>query len=177
MRCLARDPLPRCYACGVATSTASIRAALLSEIAVLSELAFRSKAHWGYDARFMEACRAELTIAPDAVRAELVFVLDAPATEPGLTGPIGVYTLEPMSDTIVELGHLFVEPALIGGGYGTLLLDHARRTARDRGFRTLVIQGDPNAAPFYSARGGRLVGTRPSTSIPGRELPIFELTL
>ena len=32
---------------------------------LISELAFRSKAHWGYDAQFMAACRDGLTVRSD----------------------------------------------------------------------------------------------------------------
>jgi hypothetical protein len=43
------------------------------------------------------------------------------------------------------------------------------------GARTLVIQGDPNAAAFYAAAGALLVGERPSASSAGRALPLYEL--
>ena len=36
-------------------ATLSIREARPDEAELLSELAFRSKAHWGYDAEFLEA--------------------------------------------------------------------------------------------------------------------------
>jgi len=40
----------------------TIRPARREECGLLTELALRSKAVWGYDAAFMEACREELTI-------------------------------------------------------------------------------------------------------------------
>jgi hypothetical protein len=58
-----------------------------------------------------------------------------------------------------------------------MLLDHARATASVLGYRTMIIQGDPHAAPFYRAMGGQLIGSRPSASIPGRELPLFRIDL
>jgi len=76
-----------------------------------------------------------------------------------------------------RLGHLFVEPEEIGRGHGRALLSHARDEARRRGYRVLVIQGDPNAARFYEACGARRVGEKGSASIPGRLLPLFELDL
>lgn len=39
-----------------------IRLARVTEAEILSDLALRSKAHWGYDAEFIEACRDELTV-------------------------------------------------------------------------------------------------------------------
>ncbi len=41
-----------------------IRPVDASEAAIISELAMRSKAHWGYSPEFVEACRAELSHTP-----------------------------------------------------------------------------------------------------------------
>ncbi|WP_437690828.1 hypothetical protein [Sorangium sp. So ce176] len=51
------------------------------------------------------------------------------------------------------------------------LLAHARDEARRRGYRVLVIQGDPNAGRFYEACGARRVSENGSASIPGLSLP------
>ena len=51
--------------------TATVRAARPAEAEAISALALRSKAHWGYDPAFLEACREDLTIDPawcDGVR-------------------------------------------------------------------------------------------------------------
>jgi hypothetical protein len=42
-----------------------IRAAHGGELEALSALAMRSKAHWGYSAAFMQACRDELTVSAE----------------------------------------------------------------------------------------------------------------
>ena len=42
-----------------------IRCARPDEAAGLSDLAFRSKAVWGYDAAFMERCRDDLAVTPE----------------------------------------------------------------------------------------------------------------
>ncbi|XYH99266.1 N-acetyltransferase family protein [Sorangium sp. So ce1128] len=148
-----------------------IRAARPEDAELLGALALRSKAHWGYSREFLEACRAELSISPAYIAQHPTFVF--------LRGDerLGFYTLEALSSTEVELGHLFVEPAEIGRGLGRALLAHAREEARSRGYRVLVIQSDPNAARFYETCGARHVGEKPSASIPGRLLPVFELDL
>src|SRR5688572_449956 len=129
-----------------------IRRALPDEAELLSALAFRSKAHWGYSSDFMEACRAELSVTAADITQHptFVFVHD--------DRPVGFYTLEPLTPTETELGHLFIEPAEHGKGLGRELVAHAREEARKRGFRVLVVQGDPNAAGFYEACGARRVG-------------------
>ena len=148
-----------------------IRPALPAEAGLLSGVAFRSKAHWGYSPAFMAACRAELTLSPAQILEHPTFVVEAPQ------GVLGFYALEHVSATHVDLAHLFVEPAAHGRGLGRALLTHARGEARARGYRVLVIQGDPNAVGFYEACGATLVGSRPSASIPGRALPLLEIAL
>ncbi len=144
-----------------------IRAGRADELQALSELAFRSKAHWGYSESFMRACRVELTVTADLL--EHLFVEE-------LAGNVvGFYALTPLGDTRAELEFLFVEPARIRAGHGRALLAHARDRARAYGWRVLIIQGDPNAAEFYARCGAIQVGERPSASIPGRMLPLYEL--
>jgi GNAT superfamily N-acetyltransferase len=148
-----------------------IRAARPTETEALGALAFRSKAHWGYSAAFMAACRAELSVSADDLDRCPTWVL----VEGGM--PVGFYSLEPLGEGRVELAHLFVEPTAIGRGHGRRLMEHARAEARRRGWVTLLIQGDPHAAGFYEACGAVCVGSSPSASIPGRSLPLFELAL
>jgi GNAT superfamily N-acetyltransferase len=148
-----------------------IRRALPEEAEALSELAFRSKAHWGYSDAFMRACRTELTLSRDDIETHPTFVVESRGEA------IGFYTLERVADDEVELGYLFVEPSAIGRGYGRRLLEHAKRQAVGLGFRSLVIQGDPHAERFYRMAGGEHTGFRESDSIPGRELPMFRIDL
>ncbi len=137
----------------------------------MSALALRSKAYWGYDVDFIEACRRELSFDSDYLSSNPVFVgvLDGK--------PVGFYALERLSNTEAELGALFVEPDQIGRGIGRALISHAKQTAREIGFVSIVIQGDPNAADFYRAAGGVPCGELPSRSIPNRLLPLFRIKL
>lgn len=148
-----------------------IRAALPNEARTLSEIAFQSKAYWGYSAEFMEACRAELSVTPEYLHRNRAFVLLRDDK------PIAFYTLERLSSTEVELGHFFVAPEEIRRGHGRMLMDHAREQAQRAGYRVLVIQSDPNAEGFYGACGARRVGARASASILGRSLPLLEVDL
>ena len=148
-----------------------IRQALSSEVEYLSELAFRSKSYWGYSDQFMQACLEELTIDKGYIENNPTFVMEVAGNT------IGFYSLEHISTAEVELSFLFVDPAFIGKGYGRKLMMHAQEKARQLGYRKMIIQGDPNAERFYHSAGGSIVGTRKSTSIPNRELPIFCINL
>ena len=144
-----------------------IRPAKLSEAELLSNLALRSKAYWGYSPEFIDACRQELTYSPQDIQKNHFFVAEID------TLIIGFFALEIVSATEIELEALFVAPAYINRGYGRQLIDYAKLIARNLGSTVMIIQGDPNAKNFYLKVGGKLIGERESASIPGRDLPIF----
>ena len=151
----------------------SIRQASSSEAAELSDLAVRSKGHWGYTSEFLDACRGELSVDPAKLESrefECHVAVDGPKI-------LGFYSLEELSITAFELDALFVDPEHIGSGVGRELLQHALRNLAAKGAETLVIQGDPNAADFYEAAGARLVGSRESLTLPGRDLPLYEIDI
>jgi GNAT superfamily N-acetyltransferase len=143
-----------------------IRHALPGEAAALTDLALRSKAHWGYDEEFLESCRADLTLAPGYIAASPVFVLEEDGARAGFYGLLG-------SLPAARLEYLFVEPAWIGRGFGERLWRHAVETATAAGFTELEIESDPGAEGFYLAMGARRIGEAASLARPGRKLPIL----
>lgn len=151
----------------------AIRRARGEDAPILSTLALRSKAYWGYSDAFIEACRTELTYTAQQIEAERFYfaVAEVDGTR------IGFYALKWLSSAEVELEALFVEPSHIGKGYGRALIEHARCRAAERGASCMIIQGDPHAERFYRAAGGVLIGERPSASIRGRYLPTFRIAL
>lgn len=149
----------------------SIRRAVPEEAGALSDLAMRSKAHWGYSDDFIDRCRKELTLSAEQIRRPQLYCYVATDGD----GILGFYTAAVTTPETVELDALFVEPKHIGCGVGRALITHAIERVSDCGARTLIIQGDPNATEFYLAMGGREVGHRESESIPGRLLPVFEI--
>lgn len=144
-----------------------IRAAQPRECRLLSELAFRSKAYWGYSDEFMEAARAELTVSERDVTGERVSFWIAEYKE----RVVGFIALAQVVNDACRLESLFVEPDCIGKGVGRLLVEFAKSYAKDSGARALHLQSDPNAMPFYLAVGGVQVGESESDSIAGRFLP------
>ena len=147
-----------------------IRPARADEAQHLSELALRSKAHWGYSRQFMEACRAELTYSPQVCGSGTVIVAERAAV-------LGFYRL--VRDVPVSrLEALFVEPDEQGFGVGKALLKHALSAAEGLGAEVVELEADPNAEPFYTRCGAVRVGEVPSGSIRGRKLPLmrFDLT-
>jgi GNAT superfamily N-acetyltransferase len=139
-----------------------LRDARPDECDALSALAYSSKAHWGYDDAFMEACRDELTVSLD--RAHVRVAHDGAL--------LGFHGLD--GD---ELTWLFVAPGAMGRGVGRALVRDACALARAAGIGRLRIEADPNAVGFYERMGASRVGEVASGSIPGRVLPVYALGL
>jgi GNAT superfamily N-acetyltransferase len=136
----------------------------------LSALALRSKAHWGYSDEFLAACRAELTFDPGAQPTGRMRVAEEDRRVLGFSLVEG----EPPHG---ELAALFVDPTAIGTGCGGLLLRDALDGAARAGFRSLILDADPGAEPFYLHLGAHRIGESPSGSIAGRMLPRLEFRL
>ena len=144
-----------------------IRPAQGGEAEILTALCVRSKAHWGYDDRFMRLSQASLTVTSADIASGRVLV----ASDDDRI--VGVARVEPDG----ELGVMFVDPPAMGRGAGRLLFDAAAALARRLGARSMPILADPNAAPFYERMGARFVSYAPSDAIPGRTLPLYEYDL
>ena len=151
-------------------TSVTIRPAEPEEAEALTALTLRSKAHWGYDAEFMDAVRAELTLTRATIAEQEVFVLE----EHGVIA--GFYALI-LHEHEAELSMLFIDPPAIGRGFGRVLFEHAAREARALGATEMMIDSDPFAEAFYLALGAERIGEAPSGSIPGRMLPLLRYGL
>ena len=137
-----------------------------ADLPAIADLCLRSKAHWGYDAAFLEACRDELSPRPDALGPGFVVWR--------------AHGIEAMAQVTVEgenaeLEALFVAPEAIGTGRGRALFHWALQYAAEMGARSLSVTSDPFAAPFYERMGARKTGEAPSDSVAGRMLPTYEI--
>lgn len=151
----------------------ALRPAVPGEAGVLSALIFRSKQSNGYDAAFMAACRAELTVAETDIAAGRYHVAeDARGVLLGCaclrdTGRAGVG----------EVAMMFVAPEAKRRGIGQALMARLVLEARATGLIRLELDADPAACAFYQAQGFCEVGLVPSGSISGRMLPRLALSL
>lgn len=141
-----------------------------SECPALTELCLISKAHWGYDAAFIEACRAELTVHPSDLTTDRYQV----AERDGIVVGVAAFSADGERGQ-VEL--MFVDPAAMDQGIGRALMQWLIAEARALGLSAIDIEADPGAAGFYEAMGARRVGEAPSGSIPGRMLPKLVIDL
>ncbi len=149
----------------------AIRRAHPAEAGALSALALRAKAHWGYDADFLAACRDDLTLTADDIATSTVFIID------GEDSPLGFYRLLHRDVGVAELDALFVEPGAMGRGVGKRLWRHAVATTAELGCSEIVLQSDPQAEGFYLAMGAQRAGESESTVMPGRMLPLMRFQI
>lgn len=148
----------------------SLRPARLSEAESLTGLCMRSKAVWGYDAEFMTACRAELTITEEKLVQSAVQVAE-------LDGRVVGMARLSVTGVDAELEALFVDPRELHAGIGRALFEWAVSVCRTRAVRTLAIEADPGAAAFYRRMGAVDAGLVPSGSIAGRFIPKLTLSI
>lgn len=142
----------------------TIRNPTVEELPALSALCFRSKAVWGYDNDFMEACRRELSIEPYDLRSTSIAVAEKNGK---IVGVVQIKIIGSEADLL----KLFVEPTTLRDGVGRALFAWATDQAVSGGAERLVIEADPDAAPFYKRMGAKDRGLASSGSIPGRTLP------
>ena len=142
--------------------------ALASDHEALTQLTKLSKAHWGYSPAQMEAWAEVLTISEMYITNNLVYK----KVENDLL--VGYYSLIPQTTHTIQLDNLFIHPAAMGKGYGSLLLADALKRVKQAGDATMTLDADPHAETFYLGKGFVVVGQL-ETSIPKRYLPVMEL--
>lgn len=138
---------------------------------MLTALCVRSKAHWGYDAKFMRLSAASLRVSSaDIALGRVLVAVD------GKDRALGVASVIPDGDS-ADLDLFFVDPPFMGRGVGRTLFKATVRMAQAFGAKTLTILADPNATAFYERMGARFLRNAPSDAIPGRTLPLYEYDL
>ncbi len=150
-----------------------LRPATIEDCPALTRLALASKAHWGYDEAFMQACVSTLTVTPALLAGHHVTVAEGVLREQPnpVPAPLGFYAL---SQDRPEAGveSCFVAPAAIRSGIGGLLWRDLEAFARTEAIASLVLAADPNAVGFYRQMGMEDAGFEPSNVFgPERPLP------
>jgi len=150
-----------------------IRPASPTDDATLTAIAHDAKRYWGYPENWIEHWKDDLTITPEFISANEVYV--AGAEGPGEID--GFYALV-MNGERAELEHMWVRPERIGSGIGKDLLVHAMETAAFLNAAALEISSDPNAEGFYKRMGAKRIGEI-SSEVEGqpRTLPRLSIDL
>ena len=137
-----------------------LRPARPQEAERLSRIAQAAKAALGYSAELLESWRAELTIDPDLLQRQTVWVLECEG------GVQGFFSLHAFRDS-ATLSHLWVDPPAQRRGFGSMLLRMALQLAAAGRAQTLQVDAEPSAETFYQRHGLQKVGEI-AAPIPGQ---------
>ena len=133
----------------------------MSDAARLREIAFRAKAHWGYD-------EAQVREWADAIDLE-------DGRELLLEADVAWASLIPRGEVCV-LEDLWVDPEAMGRGVGRALFERACTRARELGASRLEWEAEPNAVGFYERMGARYLRNGKQSEW-GRILPVLGIDL
>ncbi|NTZ10438.1 GNAT family N-acetyltransferase [Burkholderia metallica] len=149
----------------------TVRSARAADADELTRLARLSKAHWGYPKEWLDLWQSDLTISPETIEGAIGYV-----TESG-ESIIGFWVRTSLDSDRPTPGWFFVHPDHMGQGVARALRESVRAEAAARGIKSLVVEADPNAAPFYLTLGAEKIGEKESSVIPGRFFPILRITV
>jgi len=128
-----------------------IRRARPDEALVLTEIAHAAKRHWGYPENLIEHWKADLTITPEFIAHNEVYLA---VDSEEIVGCCALAFNEP----VAELEHMWIRPEHIGTGLGRVLFNHIKERAVNLKINALEISADPNAEGFYERMGATRIG-------------------
>ncbi|MEX0321170.1 MAG: GNAT family N-acetyltransferase [Puniceicoccaceae bacterium] len=128
----------------------SFRPARQDEAEILSELAIRSKGHWGYPGHLLELWRKDLRIEKEYIEGNVVRTI---WIDEKLIGFFALTLSDPS-----ELEHFWLLPEYIGKGLGKIAFSEVIKEFQFRNIQEFYIVSDPNAEPFYLSQGAIRVG-------------------
>lgn len=146
-----------------------IRAATSAEAASLTQIAHEAKRYWGYPEHWIKHWEQDLTISPEFISNNRVYVAEAEGQL------LGFYALV-VNNNKAELEHLWVSSAQIGRGIGKELFVHAMQVAAGQNVHEVEISADPNAEGFYQHMGAARVG-EVTSEIEGQPRVLPRLTV
>jgi len=137
----------------------------------LTDIAFRSKASWGYPTAWINQWHDELTVTPKMIEKWVTFVAE-------YNGKIiGFWCRQAIQTDDISSGLLFIDPDYFGKGIAKRLWRHMKAALITKGVKHFIIEADPNAVSFYEKIGGIKVGEKDSPVIKGRKLSIMKFEL
>ncbi len=157
-----------------------IRPASSSDAEILTEISFESKRFWGYPDDYFNIWKDELTITPQYIEKNKVFIAEDNYDIAGFASVANLKQDLCFKNFVVKEGswldHIFIRPKHIKKGIGTKLMESVFEYCRNNNIKKLSVFSDPYAKGFYQKHGARYIGESPS-SIDGRTVPIFEMDI
>ena len=152
--------------------TVTIRRADSSEAEQLTAIAHAAKRHWGYPEKWIEQWQTDLTITPEFITDNEVFVAIVNDSIAGCCALV-------VTGALAEIEHMWINPEHMGSGVGRALFEHARERARELQLPVLELSADPNAEGFYERMGAKRIADIPASmnGAAARVLPRMRINL
>ncbi len=143
----------------------NIRRATACDWQLLSDIAYKSEAYWGYDSDYMEKFKSMYQVTEEFISHNETYVIEDHCSVFGFYGLL-------VNDKESSLEYFFIEPQSIGKGYGKILWNHlVDITCKSLGIYELVIVTSPQAKDFYIKLGANSLGEVESLLKKGRMIP------
>src|SRR5580765_1280738 len=128
-----------------------IRQGKPAEATTLTAIAHAAKRHWGYPEEWIQKWQTDLTITPDFITDNQVFVAIVSDEIVGCCALV-------VGDSSAEIEHMWIKPEYMGSGVGRALFIHVRDRATELHLPALELSAAPNAEGFYERMGAARIG-------------------
>lgn len=142
----------------------TLRFATEDQSDLLSELAYRSEAYWGYDEAYMNRFRLFYNVGKDFISHNTVCVLE------GGSDIIGFFGLSEKTEEW-QLEYFYITASHIGKGFGCRLWNMLIQKCREMDISCFEFVTSPQAVPFYEKMGAETIGYVESLLMRGRMIP------
>lgn len=142
----------------------NIRIANSCDAEVLSKLAIRSEAHWGYDNEFMERFTSLYRVTEEFIMNNATYILQDGNNILGFYGIL-------VDENETSLEYFFIDPQSIGKGHGKTLWTHTINICKLLSIKELSIVTSPHAKEFYIKMGAHPNGEVESLVKKGCNIP------
>jgi GNAT superfamily N-acetyltransferase len=146
-----------------------VRSALPDEGELMREIARASKAYWGYEQDRVDSWVDGLDLSPAGLRGKEFYVAEVDGRVVGWSAIIA-------QGEVCWLDDLWIGPAYIGHGLGTMLFRHVVARGRALGAARIEVEAERHSVGFYEKMGARYVRDS-EPGVWGRISPVMALEI
>lgn len=124
--------------------------ARVEDIDELSDVAIRSKRHWGYSKEAMELWNQNLTITEDFLKSHTVIKA---TLEDEIVGFFALEEIKP----VTRIAQYWVDTPYMRKGYGTVMYNYLKDYLKLRNVEKVTLVLDPNGLAFFEKKGAKIL--------------------
>src|SRR5690606_14961603 len=122
----------------------------VADLQNLSDLAVRSKRHWGYSKEAMELWNVNLTITEEFLNSHTIIKA---TLEDDI---VGFFALEEIQPT-TRIAQYWVDTPYMRKGYGSAMFKYLKEFLKQKGVGKATIVLDPNGFAFFENKGAKVL--------------------